>query len=74
MAKLYEQLGLPSNIVYLKEMKVSDLPEDVQGELDASKPVFDVFDEEGSQIALVDDVFFAREMAKEHSFNLQTLH
>ena len=74
MAKIYEQLGLPSNIVYLKQMDIGDLPDDIQGELDDTKPVFGVFDEEGSQIALVDDIFFAREMAREHKFDLQQVH
>ena len=74
MAKLYEELGLPSNIVYLKKMDVSELPEDVRGELNGQAQVFGVFDEEGSQIALVDDLSFARQMAREHSFNLQSLH
>ena len=74
MAKLYEQLGLPSNIVYMKKVDISDLPDDVQSELDDTKPIFGVFDEEGSQIALVDDEFFAREMAREHKFNLHSLH
>ncbi len=74
MTELYEELGLPSNLVYLKELDPKELPDDVQGEIDGSKPIFGVYDEEGSQIALVDDLSFARMMAEEHRFNLQSLH
>ena len=74
MSELFEDLGLPSNLVYLKEVNPEDLPDDVKGEIDNSKPLFGVFDEEGSQIALVDDLVFARMMAKEHHFNLQSIH
>ena len=74
MTELYEQLGLPSNLVYLRKVDPKDLPADVKGEIDETKPLFGVYDEEGSQIALVDDLRFAQMMAKEHRFNLQSLH
>ena len=74
MTPLYEQMGLPSNNVYIREVNVSELPDDMQDEVGDLKSLFAVFAEDGSQIAIVDSPKNAFDLAKEHSFNLQQVH
>lgn len=74
MTPLYEQMGLPSNNVYIREVNVSELPEEMREEAGDLQSLFAVFAEDGSQIALVDNQKVAFDLAKEHQFNLQQVH
>ncbi|GLQ36052.1 hypothetical protein GCM10007939_23360 [Amylibacter marinus] len=74
MTPVFEQMGLPSNIVYIRPITLADLPRDIQMELGDNTPLFAVFSEDGTQIALVEDQNVAFALAKEHEFNLQSVH
>jgi|GEM_PF-378444 len=75
MTPLYEQMGLPSNVVYIRAIARDEIPSDALVEFDdATLPLFAVFAEDGQQIALVEDQKVAFELAKEHRFSLHSVH
>jgi hypothetical protein len=75
MTPLYEQMGLPSNIVYIRAIARDELPKDALVDFDdINAPLFAVFAEDGQQIALVEDQKVAFELAKEHRFSLHSVH
>tara|TARA_R110002096_G_scaffold74746_4_gene176955 strand:- start:17411 stop:17635 length:225 start_codon:yes stop_codon:yes gene_type:complete len=74
MTPLYEQMGLPSNVVYLRAVDRADLSGDALVEFDEAKYMFGVYAEDGQQIALVDDQKTAIELAEEHRFALHLVH
>jgi hypothetical protein len=69
--------GLPqgtNRIVYVREVAVEDLPEDVRehmGELDV---VWSVHGVDGRQLALVADRTLAFHLAREHDFTPVSVH
>lgn len=75
MTPLYEQMGLPSNVVYIRPIARDELPNEALADFeDAAIPLFAVFAEDGQQIALVEDQKVAYELAKEHRFSLHSVH
>ena len=74
MTHLFEKMGLPSNIVYIRAVDRKEVPIDILEDLEDGKPVFAVFAEDGKQIALVEDQSVAYALAEEHQFSLHSVH
>ena len=74
MAHLYEKMGLPSNIVYVRSISHDELPVEVLDSIDKNMPLFAVYAENGQQIALVEDQQVAFALAQEHKFSLHSVH
>ena len=68
--------GLGENIVYLRPVAVSDLPDEVQAEAaaTATEQLFAVHNTEGEQVALVASEDVASHLAKVNKLQLVTLH
>jgi hypothetical protein len=74
MTQLYEQMGLPSNVVYIRAISRAELPSEVLEGVDEVAPLFAVFAEDGQQIAVVDSQKIAFDLAEEHKFALHSVH
>ncbi|MDE0764691.1 MAG: DUF1150 family protein [Amylibacter sp.] len=74
MTPLYEKMGLPSNIVYIRSISHDELPVEVLDSIDKNMPLFAVYAENGQQIALVEDQQVAFALAQEHKFSLHSVH
>ena len=74
MTSLYEKMGLPSNVVYIKPISHDDLPVEILESIDENIPLFAVYAENGQQIALVEDQKVAFALAQEHKFSLHSVH
>lgn len=74
MRPTYKAMGLSSNIVYMRPIDKSELPKDISIGLEDGQSIFAVFSEEGEQIALIADRRLAIDLAKEHSFDLHSVH
>ena len=61
-------------MVYVKPVLVSDLPSEVQSQIDGVKKMFAVHDAEGKQLALVGDRRLAFALARQHDDSPQPLH
>lgn len=60
-------------MVYVKPVLVSDLPGEVQDQVDGIKQLFAVHDAQGQQLALVADRRLAFDLAREHDYSPQPL-
>jgi hypothetical protein len=74
MTPLYEKMGLPSNIVYIRSVTHEELPSEILENIDQTIPLFAVYAEDGQQIALVEDQQVAFQLALEHKFSLHSVH
>jgi len=74
MTPLYEKMGLPSNIVYIRSVTHEELPSEILENIDQTIPLFAVYAEDGQQIALVEDQQVAFQLAQEHKFSLHLVH
>lgn len=74
MTPLYEKMGLPSNIVYIRSVTHEELPSEILENIDQTIPLFAVYAEDGQQIALVEDQQVAFQLAREHKFSLHSVH
>ena len=61
-------------MVYVKPVLVSDLPSEVQDQIDGVKQLFAVHDAKGQQLALVADRRLAFDLARQHDYSPQALH
>ena len=61
-------------MVYVKPVLVSDLPSEVQEQIDGVKQLFAVHDAEGQQLALVAGRRLAFDLARQHDYSPQALH
>jgi hypothetical protein len=69
--------GLPESdqkIVYVREVKVADLPEEVQREAGGLKTLYAVYSPEGERLALVRDRQMAFVLARQNDFAPVTVH
>jgi len=69
--------GLPvdtDRLVYVKSVLVSDLPSDVQSQIDGAEKLFAVHDSDGKQLALVGDRRLAFALARQHDYSPQPIH
>ncbi len=63
-----------SNIVYVKTIEVSDLPEEVQEQAEGLEQLYAVHDAQGTQIALVADRKMAFVLARQNDLAPQAVH
>jgi len=61
-------------MVYVKPVLVSDLPSEVQNQVEGVKKMFAVHDADGQQLALVGDRRLAFALARQHDYSPQPLH
>ncbi|KQI69108.1 hypothetical protein SAMN05428995_101704 [Loktanella sp. DSM 29012] len=64
---------LGQNIVYLKQVQVDDLPDDVRQQAGDLDTLFAVHNTKGEQVALVASEGIATHLAAEHDMQLVTL-
>ena len=74
MTPLFEKMGLPSNVVYIRSISHDELPVEILESIDENIPLFAVYAENGQQIALVEDQQVAFALAQEHKFSLHSVH
>ncbi|GGL70663.1 DUF1150 family protein [Wenxinia marina] len=65
---------LGENVVYVKPVSVSDLPEEVQEQAGDLTTLFAVHDAEGQQLALVANRTLAYQLARQHDMVPVTVH
>ena len=69
--------GLPQGadrIVYVREVAVDDLTEELRAEMDGLDVVYSVHGVDGRQLALVADRKLAFHLAREHDFTPVSVH
>lgn len=69
--------GLPQGadrIVYVREVMVEDLPDDVREQMPGLDVVWSVHRNDGQQLALVADRKLAFHLAREHDFTPVSVH
>ncbi len=69
--------GLPQagdRIVYVREVAVEDLPDDVRAQMDGLATIYSVNGADGRQLALVADRGLAFHLAREHDFTPVSVH
>ena len=69
--------GLPQGqdrIVYVREIAVADLPDDIRAEIGEAEMVYSVHGADGRQLALVADRKLAFHLAREHDFAPMSVH
>ena len=69
--------GLPQSgarIVYVREVAVDDLPDDVREELGDAEVIWSVHGADGRQLALVANRGLAFHLAREHDFTPVSVH
>lgn len=69
--------GLPqatSRIVYVREVAVDDLPDDVREQMPGLKVIYSVHGADGQQLALVADRRLAFHLAREHDYTPVSVH
>jgi hypothetical protein len=69
--------GLPQGndrIVYVREVAVGDLPDEVREQMGALEVVYSVHGVDGRQLALVGDRKLAFHLAREHDFTPVSVH
>ena len=69
--------GLPQGadrIVYVREVAVMDLPDDVREQLGEVDVIWSVHGADGRQLALVADKSLAFHLAREHDFTPVSVH
>ena len=69
--------GLPQgqdSIVYVREIAVADLPDDIRAEIGEAEMVYSVHGADGRQLALVADRKLAFHLAREHDFAPMSVH
>lgn len=70
-------LGLPQGadrIVYVREVAVADLPEDLREQVGGLDVIWSVHGADGRQLALVADRRLAFHLAREHDFTPVSVH
>ncbi|MGZ9811500.1 DUF1150 family protein [Pseudoroseicyclus sp. H15] len=70
----FDLARLGKNVVYVKPVAVSDLPEEVQAQAEGRETLFAVHNAEGRQLALVIDQKLAFDLAREHDMVPVTIH
>lgn len=70
----YDLRAMSSDIVYVKPVRVSDLPDDVQEHAGDLTTIFAVHDAQGQQLALVANLKLAYHLARENDMRPVTLH
>ena len=63
-----------NRIVYVKAVDVSDLPKDVQGQVDGVEQLYAVHDSQGQQLALVAGRNLAFKLARQNDYAPVAVH
>ena len=69
--------GLPETedrIVYVREVKVEDLPDEIRPQVGGAKKLYAVHNTEGERLALVRDRHMAFVLARQNDFAPVTVH
>ncbi len=69
--------GMPQTgdrIVYVREIAVEDLPDEVRAQMDGVATIYSVNGADGRQLALVADRGLAFHLAREHDFTPVSVH
>jgi hypothetical protein len=69
--------GLPQGadrIVYVREIAVTDLPDEVREQMGEAQVIWSVHGADGRQLALVADKRLAFHLAREHDFTPMSVH
>ena len=74
MSELFEQLGLTSNVVYVKSISPTELPSDMRDDLEDDAELFAVHGENGEQVAIFTDKSLAFSLAEEYRFQAHSVH
>jgi len=74
MNATYDNMPDDARIVYVKAVDVSDLPTDVQGQVDGLEQLYAVHDSEGQQLALVADRNLAFRLARQNDYAPVAVH
>ncbi|MEP2531765.1 DUF1150 family protein [Shimia sp.] len=61
-------------IVYVREVSVSDLPEDVQQQVDGAETLYAVHSADGERLALVKERNLAFALARQNDYDPVTVH
>lgn len=72
MKQKFAEMG--RNIVYVKEIETSALPEELRAEAGDLEKLFSVHDSNGAQLALVANRSLAFHLAREHKMMPVTVH
>lgn len=75
---MYEKFDFPmdeeNRIVYVKEVSVADLPQEVQDAVDGAETLYAVHTADGEQLALVSDRNLAFVLARQHDYAPVAVH
>lgn len=74
MDATFETMPEDKRIVYVKTVDVSDLPSEVQGQVDGLEQLYAVHDSEGQQLALVADRNLAFRLARQNDYAPVAVH
>ena len=69
-----ELKSLAGNMIYLKPVAISDLPEEVRDDAGALETVFSVFNAKGEQVALVANAALAADLAAQNDMQVVSVH
>ena len=69
-----ELKSLAGNMIYLKPVAISDLPEEVRDDAGALETVFSVFNAKGEQVALVANAAIAADLAAQNDMQVVSVH
>ncbi|WP_295316349.1 DUF1150 family protein [Roseobacter sp.] len=74
MHEPFEGHQTDSRIVYVKAIDVTDLPDEVQGQIEGIEQLYAVHDSEGQQLALVADRNLAFRLARQNDYAPVAVH
>ncbi|MEM0900825.1 MAG: DUF1150 family protein [Pseudomonadota bacterium] len=74
MEESFESMPIDKRIVYVKAVDVTDLPTEVQGQVDGLEQLYAVHDSEGQQLALVADRKLAYRLARQNDYAPVAVH
>lgn len=70
----FDLRALGEGVVYVKPIRVADLPEELQSEAGDRETIFSVHNQKGEQIALVADRSVAFDLARQHDLTPMAVH
>ncbi len=74
MHEPFDTAPTEARIVYVKTVDVSDLPREVQGQIEGLEQLYAVHDSDGQQLALVADRNLAFKLARQNDYAPVAVH
>lgn len=74
MHEPFDNAPTEERIVYVKKVDVTDLPTEVQGQIEGLEQLYAVHDSEGQQLALVADRQLAFKLARQNDYAPVAVH